>query len=289
VTARAGTRRSLCHARDTPTRSGACRDAANGSSQARTVCGLLLGFATVSSTVGDASADCRISGSRCSSPPVGRCGVGRRFALELDGVTGPFLNPAPAPLGRGGSPEAPASPRVGSEPQPGAGLHHRRRARMDGRDDLLDVDSLQIQRGRGDIRMSQLALNDWQGDPPLGRARRRARAAAGAARTGVGRPRWRRAYGARRATADADQARPRVGPSITQNKGPTGSSTRLAIHASSSAHAHTSSPTSRLRPPFLTRALPRIGSRSLSVSDSASWIRSPPRQSTTISARSLRP
>jgi hypothetical protein len=37
------------------------------------------------------------------------------------------------------------------------------------------------------------------------------------------------------------------------------------------------------------RGGPRRGSRSDSISDSASWIRSPPRHSTTISARSLSP
>lgn len=47
---------------------------------------------------------------------------------------------------------------------------------------------------------------------------------------------------------------------------------------------------SRLLPlPARTRIEPRRGSRSDSISDKASWIRSPPRQSTTISARSLSP
>ena len=55
-----------------------------------------------------------------------------------------------------------------------------------------------------------------------------------------------------------------------------------------SRQAQASSPTSRRRLPFpfLTRIDPRRGSRSDSISDSASWILRPPRHSTTISARS---
>jgi hypothetical protein len=41
--------------------------------------------------------------------------------------------------------------------------------------------------------------------------------------------------------------------------------------------------------PCLTKIAPRRGSRSVSVTGSASWIRSPPRQSTTIRAVSRWP
>jgi hypothetical protein len=100
--------------------------------------------------------------------------------------------------------------------------------------------------------------------------------------------------GARRPRARRDEApggrrwptrRVRVGPAITQNNGPTGSVTRSATHDSRAAQPHASIPTTRRRSffPCLTKIDPRRSSRSVSVSDSASLIRSPARQSTTIS------
>ena len=85
--------------------------------------------------------------------------------------------------------------------------------------------------------------------------------------------------------APADQACPRVGPEITQNNGSTGSATRSASHGCRVDHPQASIPTSRRRSflPCLTRIDPRRSSRSVSVSESASLIRSPARQSTTIS------
>ena len=84
----------------------------------------------------------------------------------------------------------------------------------------------------------------------------------------------------------ADHARPRVGPSITQNSGPTGRTRRSASHGSIAVYAQASIPTSRRRSflPCLTRIEPRRRSRSVSVSESTSLIRSPARHSTTIRA-----
>jgi hypothetical protein len=93
-------------------------------------------------------------------------------------------------------------------------------------------------------------------------------------------------------TAALDQARaPRVGPSITQNSGPTGSCVRLRSHGRSAFQAHMSMPTSRRCPPLpcCTRTEQRFASKSVSVSASASWIRSAARHSTTISARTRKP
>jgi hypothetical protein len=88
-----------------------------------------------------------------------------------------------------------------------------------------------------------------------------------------------------RRAAPADQACPRVGPAITQNNGPTGNVARSESHGCSAVHPHASIPTSRRRSflPCLTRIDPRRSSRSVSVSESASLIRSPARHSTTIS------
>lgn len=47
----------------------------------------------------------------------------------------------------------------------GAGVHHRRTPGMDGGDDLLRGDSLQVGAGRGQVRVSQLALDQRQRDP----------------------------------------------------------------------------------------------------------------------------
>jgi hypothetical protein len=74
-----------------------------------------------------------------------------------------------------------------------------------------------------------------------------------------------------------DHGRPRVGPSMTQNSGPTGRSTRAASHGRSCSNAHVSIPISRRRPPLplRTSSEPRRASRSRSPSTSASWMRRP--------------
>jgi hypothetical protein len=70
---------------------------------------------------------------------------------------------------------------------------------------------------------------------------------------------------------------PRVGPSITQNSGPTGSSTRAASQGRSCSKPQSSIPISRRRPPlaFRTSKDPRRCSRSCSPSASASRITQP--------------
>src|ERR1700758_457252 len=44
------------------------------------------------------------------------------------------------------------------EGEAGAGVHHRRAPRVDGRDDLLGVDPLQVGAGRRQMRVPQLAM-----------------------------------------------------------------------------------------------------------------------------------
>ena len=88
-----------------------------------------------------------------------------------------------------------------------------------------------------------------------------------------------------------EHGRPRVGPRRTQNNAPPGRRARIWSHGSSCSNAHPCMPTSRRFPPLplRTSTAPRAGSRSLSVNASASLIRRPARQSTTITLRSLTP
>src|SRR5436309_1072892 len=76
-------------------------------------------------------------------------------------------------------------------------------------------------------------------------------------------------------TAAADQGRPRVGPSITQNSGPARSLRRSESQGLRFSQPHASMPTSRRRPPLPRRTStdPRRGSRSCSLSASAAWTR----------------
>jgi hypothetical protein len=115
---------------------------------------------------------------------------------------------------------------------------------MNGGDDLLRVDPLEVGAGGREVRVPELALDQRQRDPfmeqldsvgmaELMRAKRR--------RTPASRATLRNST----LTPLADHARPRVGPSITQNNGPTGRSVRSVIHGASVDHAHVSIPTSR--------------------------------------------
>ena len=45
------------------------------------------------------------------------------------------------------------------EGQDGAGMHHRRGSGVDGGNDLLRGDALQIRAGRGQVRLPELALD----------------------------------------------------------------------------------------------------------------------------------
>jgi hypothetical protein len=49
--------------------------------------------------------------------------------------------------------------------QTSAGVHHRRAPGVDGRDDLLDIDPLQIGAGGRQLRVAELALNQRQRNP----------------------------------------------------------------------------------------------------------------------------
>jgi hypothetical protein len=161
---------------------------------------------------------------------------------------------------------------------------------VDGADDLAAVDALQVDAGDPEVGVPELALDhdernafvrhlDRVGVPQLVRRDRRLTPAAAAA--------WRN----RLRAADGSQRRPAVGPWITHNTVPIGSSRRISSHGSSCSHAQRSIPTSRRLPPFprRTSTAPRERSRSLSWSEGASLIRSPARQSSTISARSRWP
>ncbi len=89
----------------------------------------------------------------------------------------------------------------------------------------------------------------------------------------------------------ADQRRPRVGPSMTQNKGPGGNDTRCANQAASCSNPNWSIPASRrLSPlPWRISSDPRRASMSVSLSANASEIRSPARHNTAINARTRGP
>ena len=78
---------------------------------------------------------------------------------------------------------------------------------------------------------------------------------------------------------------------MMQNSGPAGCSARAPSQRPRCSQPHSSMPSSRRLPPLplRTSSEPRLGSRSCSVSASASWMRKPPRQSTTISARRRHP
>src|ERR1700694_4758204 len=64
----------------------------------------------------------------------------------------------------GEEPLGPPPPQPSDDPrsefEAGADVHHRRSPRVDRSDDLLDIDSLQIQARRGDVRMPELPLDD---------------------------------------------------------------------------------------------------------------------------------
>src|SRR5215211_1104678 len=84
--------------------------------------------------------------------------------------------PSRAPLRQGGAGAPVGAPaRAGSlwsECESGAGGHHRCAARAHGRDDLLGVDPLQIDRSGAEIQMPQLPLDDVQRHPLAGELER---------------------------------------------------------------------------------------------------------------------
>jgi hypothetical protein len=89
------------------------------------------------------------------------------------------------------------------------------------------------------------------------------------------------------AAAVADQPRPRVGQTRTQNSGPIGNLTRCSVQRATCSQPQSSIPTILRFPPLTERTStdPVLGSRSDSVSASASMIRSPARHGIAISPR----
>src|SRR5215210_4644429 len=124
---------------------------------------------------------------------------------------------------------APADPiiRIRSELQAGGGAHHRCPAGVDGGDDLFGVDALQVDRGGAEVGGAELALDDVERDASRARSTAWAwRSWCGAKRRRM--PAWAASRRKSTRTLALDQGRPRVGPAMTQNSGPTGSSRRTA-------------------------------------------------------------
>ena len=176
-----------------------------------------------------------------------------------------------------------------SEPQARARSHHRRPAGVHRVHDLGFVDALEVGRRDAEIGVAQLALDDVERDAPRGPSRWRERDAAGAGQSSVGRQLLRRVAAAD--TGRRPRPPPIEGPSITQKSVPTGIVARRASQGRRCSQPQSSMPTSRrLSPlPLRTSMAPRRSSRSLSARASASWMRSPAGQSTTISSRRRRP
>lgn len=160
----------------------------------------------------------------------------------------------------------PFQPGTTLDPQPDAGGHHRRSPHMNRGDDLLGVDSLQVDARRAEVGMTELAL-DVERNALAGELERvrvaelmRCEAPPGCASAASRRSSTR--------TPAADQGRPRVGPSITQKSGPTGSLARSESQGRSCSKPDSSMSTSRRRPPLprRTRIERRPGSRSRSLS-----------------------
>jgi hypothetical protein len=104
-------------------------------------------------------------------------------------------------------------------------------------DDLLGVDPLEVERGRAEVGVAELALDDVE---------RQASSSAWAWRSWCGAKRRRTpAWAASRRdstrTLAIAQGRPRVGPSTTQNSGPTGKSRRAASQGESCSQPQASS------------------------------------------------
>jgi hypothetical protein len=113
---------------------------------------------------------------------------------------------------------------------------HRGAAGVNSFDDLAVVDALQVDRSDAEVAVAELALDDDQ------------RHAFASELDGMRVPELVR----REAPTDAGREGGPA-PLMTQNSGPTGSSTRSSSHGRSSSQAHSSMPTSRRRPPLPLR------------------------------------
>ena len=174
--------------------------------------------------------------------------------------------------------------------EPGAGGDHRGGSLVNRVDDLRVVDPTEIRGGDPEVGMTELALDHEQRHaltrhldsvrmPQL--VRREPPAHSGSLCGAVQLPADPRS-GARPAAC-----RPAQNAEQDANR----RRARRSSQGSSCVHAHRSMPTSRRLPPWRcrTKSAPRSGSRSVSVSASASLILNPARQSTTITPRSLSP
>jgi hypothetical protein len=151
---------------------------------------------------------------------------------------------------------------------------------------ISSVSILEVDRGRAEVRVAELALDHGERHTLAGEldGARVAQLVRGESAPHAG-------LGGEPPELDAHaRTRPRPParrPSMMQNSGPTGSSTRATSHGRSCAQPQASIPISRRRPalPWRTSSDPRRRLRSRSPSASASCTRSPPRQSTTINAQ----
>jgi len=153
---------------------------------------------------------------------------------------------------------APAWRHGDSESQPSAGRHHRGASCAEGGDDLLGVDSLDIDRRRAEVGVPERALDDVERDALAGELQR-VRVAQLVPREAAPDPARAASRRNSERTAAPDHGRPRVGPSMMQNSGPTGSSARALSQGRRCSQPHSSMPTWRRRPPFplRTRTDPR--------------------------------
>jgi hypothetical protein len=164
---------------------------------------------------------------------------------------------------------------------------HRGSAGVDGVDDLGAVDALEVDRSDPEVRVPELALDDDQRDAFASHLHGvRVAELVGCEAPAHTSPRGGVAQLRTRGPRGPGASAGRAGGDTQQRTA--GRSTRVANHGCSCSQAQSSMPTSRRRPPlpWRTSSEPRRGSRSASPSASASWIRSPARRNTTMSARS---
>jgi hypothetical protein len=159
---------------------------------------------------------------------------------------------------------------------------------VDGGDDLSGVDALQVDRGGAEVCVAELALDDVERDALAGEldgvgvAQLVRREAAPDARLGGEPAKFDARVGARpgpsagRAVDDAEQ--------WPDRELEAGGEPGAQLLPAPGVHADFAAATAL---PWRTSIDPRLGSRSRSPSASASATRRPPRQSTTIRARSL--
>jgi hypothetical protein len=198
---------------------------------------------------------------------------------------GPGLDLDPGDRGARDAPIA-CSSRGSLRPQAGARWDHRRPAVVNDVDDLARIDSLGIDRRDPEVRMPELPLNDRQRDPFVRHLDRvgvpELMWREPSAHTGLGREPAKLTPGSCRRPAAA------VGWSARmQNSGPIGSCMRCSTQRATCSQPQSSIPTILRLPPLpaRTRTDPVFGSRSDSVSISASLIRKPARQRIAVSAR----